>query len=249
MPTPIAASRRLEYNVAVDWRSLPSQVNTLVGVNSDTEELCFRREKNSHRGIFRLTHLRKLAASCVNQEFLEEISQLPLLESLYIDQTSATSADCLGRCQKLRHLVIAGGTKFPSLSWLQVLPPLDSLRLVNFKQITDLSPLGALASLRAFGMEGMWTTQRVDSFRPLTMLPRLEALFLANCRPVADGLEPLHRLTQLRYLEIAAFYPDAEFLRLRSALPELECHWFQDIDQYGSIKAAIKATVQAIPTH
>ena len=246
---PTATNRRLEYNMAVDWRSLPSHTNTLVDVASDAEELRFRREKNSHRGISRLIHLRKLVAICVNQDFLEEISQLPLLEFLYIDQTTAANADCLGRCKKLRQLVIVGGTKFPSLSWLQSLPPLDSLRLENFKQITDLSPISTLTSLRAFGIEGsMWTTQRVNSFRPITVLPRLEALFLANCRPVADGLEPLQRLTQLRFLEIAAFYPDSEFLKLRHALPDLECDWFQYIDQYGSIKAAIKAIVQAIPT-
>jgi hypothetical protein len=202
----------------------------------------FRREKNSHRGISRLTRLRTLFASCVNQDFLEEISQLPLLESLYIDQTSATSADCLKHCKKLRHLVIVGGTKFSSLSWLSALPPLDTLLLQNFKRVTDLSPVGELTSLRAFGLEGsMWTTQRVDSFRPLTMLPHLEALFLTNCRPTMDGLEPLQQLTQLRHLEIAAFYPDAEFLKLRHALPNLECYWFQLIDQHGSIKAAMKA--------
>ena len=249
MLPPTFANRRLEYNVAVDWRSLPSHTNTLLGVASDTEELRFRREKDSHRGISRLTHLRKLVAFCVNQDFLEEISQLPLLEFLYIDQTTATNADCLERCKKLRHLVIVGGTKFSSLSWLQTLPPLDSLRLENFKQITDLSPLSALTSLRALCMEGsIWTTQRVNSFCPIAVLPCLEALFLANCRPFTGGLEPLQGLTQLRFLAIAAFYPESEFLRLRHALPNLECDWFQHIDQYGSIKAAIKAIVRAVPT-
>lgn len=246
MSAPIAINHRLEY--MVDWKAIQLHTNTLVGVAADMKELRFRREKNSHRGISRLTKLRTLAAFCVNQDFLEEISHLPLLEALWIDQTSATSADCLERCKKLRHLIITGGTKISSLSWLQTMPPLDSLRLENFKQITDLSPIGALTSLRAFGMEGsIWTTQRVDSFRPLTLLPSLEALFLTNCRPVADGLEPLQQLTRLRRLEIAAFFPDAEFLRLRDALPDLECAWFQHIDQYGSIKAAVKAIVQTIP--
>jgi len=49
------------------------------------------------------------------------------------------------------------------------------------------------------------------------------------------------QLHHLRYLEIAAFYPDADFLAVRRALPNLECEWFQQIDKYGSIKAAIKA--------
>jgi hypothetical protein len=60
----------------------------------------------------------------------------------------------------------------------------------------------------------------------------------------SDGLGPLHDLHDLRYLEIAGFHPDLEFLALRKALPALECGWFQQIDQYGSIKASIKARIK-----
>ena len=55
-------------------------------------ELRFRREKNSHRGISCLTELRSLIAYQVNQEFLDEICELPLLELLYVDQLSAADA-------------------------------------------------------------------------------------------------------------------------------------------------------------
>jgi hypothetical protein len=80
----------------------------------------------------------------------------------------------------------------------------------------------------------------------MTRLPRLEALFLYASRPVSDGLHPLFHLHRLRYLEIAGRYPDADFLALRSALPQLKCDWFQEIDRYGSIKAYVKATVKAL---
>ena len=238
-------NRRFDYKVEIDWNTTPSHTDTLNGVALNTEELRFRREKNSYRGISRLVHLRHLTAFQVSQDFLEEISELPLLESLYIVQLTATNAECLGRCKNLRHLIIKGGTKIASLSWLQLLPLLDSLLLENFKQITDISFISTLINLRAFGLEGsMWTTQRVNSFHPIAKLPNLEALFLANCRPAMDGLEPLHLISQLRYLEIAAFFPDADFLKLRSAMPNLECDWFQQIERYGSIKNAIKTLVK-----
>ena len=58
---------------------------------------------------------------------------------------------------------------------------------------------------------------------------------------IYNGLQPLHQLHGLRYLEIAAFYSDGDFLALRQALPNLTCQWLDLIDRYGSIKAAIKA--------
>ena len=238
-------NRRFDYKVELNWNMTPPHMNTLAGVALETKELRFRREKNSHRGISRLTQLRSLIAFQVNQEFLEEICELPLLELLYVDQLSAADAQCLGRCQNLRHLILKGGTKISSLAWLHLLPPLDSLMLENFKRVTDLSIIGTLTSLRALGLEGsMWTTQRVDSFRPIAELSNLEALFLANCRPARDGLEPLHLIPQLRYLEIAAFFPDADFLKLHSALPDLECDWFQQIERYGSIRNAIRTQLK-----
>ncbi len=238
-------NRRFDYKVEVDWNTTPSQTDTLDGVALSIEELRFRREKKSYRGISCLVHLRHLIAFQVNQEFLEEISELPHLEFLYIIQLTATNAECLGRCKNLRHLIIKGGTKIASLSWLQLLPLLDSLLLENFKKITDISFIEPLISLRAFGLEGsMWTTQQADSFRPIAKLPNLEALFLANCRPVMDGLEPLHSISQLRYLTIAAFFPNADFVKLHSALPNFECDWFQQIEQHGSIQNAIKTLIK-----
>jgi hypothetical protein len=41
-------------------------------------------------------------------------------------------------------------------------------------------------------------------------------------------------------------YPDGEFMALRRALPELKCSWFDDIDNYGSIKAAVKAKLKRL---
>lgn len=243
MPTTI--NHRLQYNVTVDMEALRPHTDTLDGVSPDVTFLRFRREKNSHRGISKLTQLRTLLIFCANQESLEEISTLPSLETLYVSETNATNLDCLGKCRTLRHLIIDSGTKITSLEWLALLPPLESLLLVNFKRITDLSGIGAQSTLKAFGFEGsMWTTTQVENFEPIADLKSLKALFLTNCRPASKSLVPLQKLSGLKYLEIAAFYPDSEFLALRRALPQLKCGWFEAIDQYGSIQASIKARTQ-----
>lgn len=234
----------MAYGVEIDGAAWPAPATSLRDIDPSVETLRFRREKRSHRGISRFTQLRRLVAYSVNQECLEEIAELPRLEMLYVDGMSAVDPSCLARCRSLRHLVIKAGTKVESMSWLSQLPPLQSLLLENFKRVTDFSAVAAQSGLKALGIEGsIWTTQRITSFWPLAQLPALEALFLTNCRPAEGGLEPLHRLRRLRYLEIAAFYPDEAFLALRAALPDLECRWFEEIDRYGSIKAAIKAHV------
>src|SRR5271168_5084677 len=117
---------RVRYRVEVDWQSLAQHTDNLEGVPDDVESLQFRRDKSSHRGISRLRHLRQLVAFCVNQEFLEEISELPKLETLYISQTTATDFRCVGRCRTLCHLTIKGGGKVSSLAWIEDLPPLRS---------------------------------------------------------------------------------------------------------------------------
>ncbi len=239
-------NRRIQYKVEVDYTELP-HTNTLDGVSADVEVLRFRREGNSHRGISRLTKLHTLVAFCVNQECLEEIAELPNLTTLHIPETTASSADCLSKCRRLRHLIIKGGTKFKSLAWMASLPPLESLLLEHFKLISDISAIECLPSLTAFGFEGsMWATQRIENLRPAARLPNLEALFLTNLRAQAEGLSPLHKAEGLRYLEVAAYFPDEDFLALRQALPKLECGWFESIDKYGSTKAAIKARVRQI---
>jgi hypothetical protein len=240
-------NERLFYGVNVDWKSLPEQTEIISDLPDDISSLRFRREKNNHRGIGRFRNLRLLVATGVNQDCLDEIATLPNLDMLYLDKGfSAADLTPLRQCRSLRRLVLKGGTKVPSLDWIQNLPPLETFAIEHFKLIRDISPLSTLKTVRAIGIEGsMWTTQKVLTFSPLAELTQLQAVFLANCRSERDGLKPFHTLKQLKYLSAPpAFYPDADFLALRSALPQLECEWFELIDRYGSTKAAIKALVE-----
>ncbi len=237
-------SVRQTYRIEPVWKDLPEHTNTLVGISRDEQRLRFRREKNSHQGLRDFGDLRELVIFCPNQEAITEIGHLQNLEFLYIDETRATDLSPLTGCTALRHLTIKSATQATSLDWIRDLPPLDSMLIENFKKITDISPLASVISAKALGVEGsMWTRQKVDSFQPIAELSQLEALFITNSKPVADGLAPLHALHNLRYLEAPAFYIEAEFYALEVALPRLSCDWFNRIREHGTIKEAIKAAI------
>jgi len=164
-------NERLTYGLNVDWKSLPQHQSTVEGLSDEISSLRFRRVKNSHRGIGRFHNLELLVAFCVNQDCLDEISTLPRLRTLHIDEISATDLTSLQRCSSLRRLIIKGGTKVPTLNWVQQLPPLEAFLIEHFKLVRDLSPLTALRTVRAIGIEGsMWTTQKVNTFLPLAEL-------------------------------------------------------------------------------
>jgi len=238
---------RFHYGVGFDLKSFSTHHFSVEELPANIDTLRFRRIKNSHRGIGKLRNLKWLLAYCVNQDCLDELAALSNLEVLYISELNATDLSPLKRCRALRNLIIKGATKVPNLDWLDGLPPLESLLLEHFKLVHDLSAVVTLRSIRAFGIEGsMWTKQKVESLSPVSELKQLEALFMANCKADNDGLKPLHKLSNLRCLQAPGFYPDNEFLDLRAALPNLECQWFREIDQYGSIKAALKARINEI---
>jgi hypothetical protein len=117
----------------------------------------------------------------------------------------------------------------------------------NFQKITDISAMGSLMSVKALGVEGsMWTRQKVESFSPLSELSQLEALFITNCKPIRDGLTPLHKLHNLRFLEAPAFYTEDEFAELQKSLPNLSCDWFDRIQKHGTIKEAMSASINKL---
>jgi len=239
------ASIRHIYRIEPVRQDLPPHTNTLKGISRDITRLRFLREKNSHRGLREFGELKELVIFDPNQEAVAEIGRLPKLEFLYIEQTRAQDLSPLTACRSLRHLTIKGGTQVSGLDWVRDMPPLESMLIENFKKVTDISPLASLAAVKALGIEGsMWSRQRVDSLAPLTVLSQLEALFITNCKPDRDGLKPLHELRNLRCLEAAAFYSEAEFASLEQALPELSCDWFRLIREHGTIKKAISALIK-----
>jgi hypothetical protein len=234
---------RIAAGVSFDWQGLPALRESLDDVPTDVEGLHFRRVKNSHRGISRLTSLKTLWARGVNQAFLEEISALADLETLYVDGLTACDLTPLAGNRALRRLILIGGTKVPDLAWVQGLPAnLRVLFLERFTRCFDLSPLATLHMLESLGFEGgMDTRMRVETLAPLAELGSLRFLFLASTRVEDRSLAPLAGLTHLERLECGGYFPDREFVELRRVAPRLHCDWFDVIEKHGGIRAGMNA--------
>lgn len=175
---------------------------------------------------------------------MEELTELPAIEQLFIDGTTATDLTPLHRLRQLRRLVINGGTKIQSMDWVAGLSPLQALAIENFKRVLHLDPLASLTSLTALGIEGsIWTQMHVTTLAPLSGLRSLRYLFLTNLTASDESLRHLHSLAGLEVLQIGALFPDEELLKLRQALPRLRCDWFEIIDRHGSTREGIRAAV------
>jgi hypothetical protein len=222
---------RIAAGVSFDWKTLPPLEESLDNVPAGVEALHFRRVKKSHRGISRLQGLKTLWARGVDQDFLEEISALRNLETLYVDGLTAADLLPLGRNACLRRLILIGGTRVPDLLWLRSLPAeLKVLFLERFTRCFDLSPLTALPRLESLGFEGgMDTKVRVGTLAPLAEIATLRFLFLAATRVEDGSLAPLARLPRLERLECGRYFSAGEFDSLRRALPNLHCDWFEAI--------------------
>jgi Leucine-rich repeat (LRR) protein len=236
---------RIDAGVGFDWSKLPPNYSDLSGISHEIEELRFTRERASHRGIHQLQQLRRVWLFSVNQDFLDEIVQVPSIEMIYISGLTASDLRPLKQLRRLRQLILIDGTKVLDLDWVAELPPLQSLFLENFKRVSSIDALIEQQSLSALGFEGsMWTSAGIPTLSPLKLLSELRYLFLGNIRPKDCSLESLHGLKHLKLLQCAAAFPDEEFLRLKQALPKLRCAAFDLIQKYGSVREGIRAIVR-----
>lgn len=190
-----------------------------------------RREKSSHRGIGERTALRELAATVVNQDFLEEISSLTGLEYLELGwPVTAIDLSPLTRLSHLQILKLDSPRNITDFTPLLKLPKLEHLFIENAKHAMDIEWVRPLKQqLKVFGIEGsMYTTQHIASLKPLEGF-RLEALFLTNTQIRDQNLAPLRSMGSLKFLGTALNAPRAEFEALHSAQPQVKCDWFDPL--------------------
>ena len=222
----------IDAGIVFDPDPRPKLVQTLDGVPDNVEELTLLRNDKSHRGPSKFTRLKHLWAGRVNQEMIEEILGLPELEILRIKYMSATSLAPLARNRKLKRLIIHGGNKVPDMEWTLGLPPsLEVLYLESFFRATDIGPIGELAQLTTLGLEGGIDRKlELKNLEPFKTLANLQYLLLAGMCLADNSLAPLHGLKKLRHLSCGVFFPEEEFVALQTALPGLDCSWFDMIE-------------------
>lgn len=205
-----------------------SQYDSADEIRSSDTAIILNRTKASHRGVGRHHRLRALFAGAVNQDFLEEIGCLGQLEHVELGwPTTANDPAPIGRLGNLRVLKIDSPRNIADFSFVARLPRLECLFIENAKHMADLEWIRPLRDrLKVLGIEGsLYTIQRLPSLTPLEGFD-LEALFLTSTRLEDQSLQPLHRMRSLEYLGTALNAPRREFEALQSALPTLQCDWF-----------------------
>lgn len=192
------------------------------------ECVILNRTGNSHRGIAQYRQVRALLAGSANQDFLEEIGHLGSLEYLELAwPTTAKDLSPLRNLKELRVLKIDSPRNIVDFSIIAQLPKLERLFIENAKHMSGLDWIEPLRDrLTVLGIEGsMYTKQKIPSLAPLQGFA-LQALFLTSTRMGDQSFVPLHDMQTLRYLGTALNAPRDEFEALHTALPDLQCDWF-----------------------
>ena len=164
-----------------------------------------------------------------SQQHLEFFQHFSSLKCVCLIVPRVTSLTPLAA---LRHLQALELDDPPTLAGLDRLTNLKCLVLRHFRRIKSLEPLATLPHLRAVSMSTIpsWDASRrcleVDSLEPLAGLSALESLSLIGVKPLDRRLDPLHRLTQLKYLHISHEFQFQleDYAALARTLPKTSGH-------------------------
>lgn len=152
------------------------------------------------------TEIKGLAISRLSQPKLEWLSRFPSLTCLCLITPQITSLVTL---QEFPNLIALELDDPPTLFGLGRVSSLECLVLRHFRKIKSLAPIGEISGLRVLSLSTIpsWDASRrcleVDSLDPLSNLAKLESLRMIGVKPIDARLDPLSRLTQLRYLHIS----------------------------------------------
>jgi len=224
------ARYKYEYGYIQDWSKWPTRVTSTQNIKSDQTSVSFKRERYSHQGISAYKSIRNLVAVGVNQEFLNEISELSNLRYLDMEVVTVDDLAPLKKLKQLKILKLYGIRKNVDISPLLLLKNLYSLFIENAKFVYSLDVFSEAHHLKALGIEGsMYTKQKIESLKPLSNLQSLEALFMASVQLKDKNLSYLAQIPNLQVLDCARFAPKEKFDELRTLMPNLKCNW---CDQY-----------------
>ena len=218
---------RIDSGLGFEWDTLPDWLTSIESHNQNDHSLRLRREKKSHKGVSSLKQLKKLWAFGVDQDYLNEISELENLELLFMDKVTAKDFSGLAKLKNLKFLIIQNAPVIESVDWVNNLKTLIGLAFENCKNLHDIQSLSECTNILSLGIEGgMWAPMKLNSFKPLSNLINLEYLFLTNLKVNDGSLQPLASLKKLKIIQCANFYAKNEFSSLALALPRTRCQWF-----------------------
>ena len=173
--------------------------------------------------------LKGVSIGHATQHDLEAIATIPAITCVSLAMPRITSLAPLCKLSGLESLELDDP---PTIVGIEGLISLKCLVLRHFRRITNLAPLSSLSNLRAVSMSTIpsWDASRrcleIDSLEPLRKLINLESLRLMGIKPLDRRLDPLHDLTNLKYLHISHEFQFQleDYAALARALPETSGH-------------------------
>jgi len=173
--------------------------------------------------------LKGVSIGHATQHDVEAIATIPAITCVSLAMSRITSLAPLSKLSGLESLELDDP---PTIAGIEGLISLKCLVLRHFRRITNLAPLSSLSNLRAVSMSTIpsWDASRrcleIDSLEPLRKLVNLESLRLMGIKPLDRRLDPLHDLTNLKYLHISHEFQFQleDYAALARALPETSGH-------------------------
>jgi len=173
--------------------------------------------------------LKGVSIGHATQHDVEAIATIPAITCVSLAMPRITSLAPLCKLSGLESLELDDP---PTIAGIEGLISLKCLVLRHFRRITNLAPLSSLSNPRAVSMSTIpsWDASRrcleIDSLEPLRKLINLESLRLMGIKPLDRRLDPLHDLTNLKYLHISHEFQFQleDYAALARALPETSGH-------------------------
>jgi Leucine-rich repeat (LRR) protein len=214
-----------------EWLDWPECVTCVSDIDASSDAVHFYREKNSFKGIYKFTNITRLLAKQVNQEFLNEISQLTNLEYLELETVTAQTIGKLAVLPKLRFLKIQGARNAVDFAVLLDIVTLQKLFIETAKHLKSIDFISNAHQLVVLGIDGgMYTKQKLESVRAISGLKNLRALYLTSVQLVDKNLDYLSTNPKLTYLRCARFAPKSSFDSLKDLMPNINCSWCDNYD-------------------
>lgn len=160
------------------------------------------------------------------------------LEELHIFGTRLEDLEAL-RGLPIKHLNLVWANQITDLSPIGSLASLETAVVGQFKRATDFSPLADCQNLTALHIEaGIWSTQYADSLSFLRKMKQLRELCITDLKIADDDLTPICSLKNLEWLNIPNKFPVREYARLSVCLPDCECAQFNSYttNRVGNLK-------------
>jgi hypothetical protein len=205
----------------------PPAVADVARLPIDATDLRLLADSRGWHRLPEFTRLTRLWCFRVNDRRMTAIAACGSLERLYLDGVRSQVAG-LDRLQNLVVVSLDSATRLLSLDEIPRLAALEALSVQNAPRVTTLAALRDGHRLKALNVSGgIWSRMNIESLDPLRRLTGLRYLDLLHLKVRDESLEPLEGLIDLKMLRLANFYPLREFARLSSRLTKTECSWFR----------------------